>query len=107
MTNAPVVSFEPLKFGACALPAGHPDYADYLIRVAFRPQHRQWVIFHAGPRGGHGGMYLGTEGWSPDEHLFDDLDTARSLTMDAALTLTVHGRTVGDVIAADRSAVVR
>lgn len=52
-------------------------------------------------------MYLDAAGrWCREGQLFD-LDTARALAMDAALTLTVHGRTVGDVIAADKSAVVR
>jgi hypothetical protein len=109
MTNTPVpVSFEPVKYAACALPTSHPDYADYVIRVMLRP-HGQWAIFHAGPQGGHGGRYLSADGrWSRDEHLFD-LDTARALAMDAALTVAVpvHGRTVADVIAADKSAAVR
>lgn len=117
MTNTPVVSFEPVKYAACALPVGHPDYADYVIRVILRP-HGQWEIFHAGPRGdgGHGGKYLNADGnwcatdehhwWSRDEHLFD-LDTARNLALAAAVTVAVHGRTAADVIAADTSAVVR
>ncbi len=104
MSNVPVVSFEPLKFGACALPMGHPDYSDYVVRVMVRPQ-GQWAIFHAGPQGGHGGKYLSPDGWSLDEHLFD-LDTARAAAMDAALTVTVHGRTAAEVIAAYKQAVV-
>ncbi|WP_306324140.1 MULTISPECIES: hypothetical protein [unclassified Streptomyces] len=120
MTNTlvPVVSFEPVKYVACALPTRHPDYADYVIRVVFRPRHGQWEVFHAGPRGegGHGGKYLNAGGkwcspdehhwWSRDDHHFD-LDTARALAMDAALTVTVHDRTAADVLAADKSAVVR
>ncbi|WP_306324129.1 MULTISPECIES: hypothetical protein [unclassified Streptomyces] len=110
MTNpAPVVSFEPVKYAACALPVGHPDYADYVIRVIFRPRHGQWAIFHAGPQGGDGGRYLSTDGsWSREEHLFD-LDTARALAMDAAVTVAVpaHGRTAADVLAADKWKVVR
>ncbi|MET9562523.1 hypothetical protein [Streptomyces tauricus] len=104
MTDTPV-NFEPLKFGACTLPMGHPDYADYVIRVSLRP-HGQWAIFPAGPQGGHGGMHLGADGWSRDEHLFD-LDTARILATDAAVTVAVHGRTAAQVIAEDKSAVVR
>ncbi|MGN9821913.1 hypothetical protein ACTMUQ_42375 [Streptomyces sp. SD11] len=107
MANTPEVSFEPIKYAVTVLPAGHPDYGDYLIRVAVRPT-GQWVIFHAGPQGGHGGQYLSPTGsWSRDEHLFDDLDTARALACAAAVTLTVYGRTTADVIAADKAAVVR
>ncbi|MEU2078607.1 hypothetical protein [Streptomyces sp. NPDC013489] len=119
MTNpVPAVTFEPVKYAACALPRDHSDYADYVIRVVLRP-HDQWEVFHAGPqgKGGHGGKYLNADGrwcspdehhwWSRDVHLFDDLDTARALAMDAALTITVHGRTAADVIAADKAAVVR
>ncbi|MCX4231715.1 hypothetical protein [Streptomyces ortus] len=107
MTNVPVVSFEPVKYAACALPTSHPDYADFVIRVIFRPWHGQWEVFHAGPRGGHGGQYLSADGtWSREGHHFD-LDTARGLAVDAALTVAVHGRTVADVIAADKQAVVR
>ncbi|MEU9189433.1 hypothetical protein AB0D14_33810 [Streptomyces sp. NPDC048484] len=105
MTNTPVVSFEPVKYAACALPTSHPDYADYVIRVVLRP-HGQWAVFHAGPKGGHGGQYLSADGWSRDEHLFD-FDAARALAMDAVVTVAVHGRTAADVIAADKSAVVR
>ncbi|MGW3414605.1 hypothetical protein [Streptomyces sp. NPDC000888] len=113
MTNTPVpvpvpvVSFEPVKWAACALPKGHPDYADYVIRVIFRPLHDGWEIFHAGPQGGHGGKYLSADGsWGTEGHLFD-LDTARALAMDAALTVAMYGRTAADVIAGDKSAVVR
>lgn len=116
MTNTPVVSFEPVKYAACALPKGHPDYAAYVIRVVLRP-HGQWEVFHAGPpgEGGHGGKYLSADGrwcsrdehlwWSRDEHHFD-LDTARALAMAAALTVTVYGRTAADVVAADKVTVV-
>jgi len=109
MTNTPVpvVSFEPVKYVACALPTSHPDYADYVIRVMLRPQ-GQWEVFHAGPQGGHGGRYLSADGsWSRDEHDLFDLDAARALAMDAAVTVAVHGRTVAEVIAADKSAPVR
>ncbi|WP_327667938.1 MULTISPECIES: hypothetical protein [unclassified Streptomyces] len=108
MTNTPNVTFEPVKYAVSALPVDHPDYAAYVIRVVLRP-HDQWAVFHAGPKGGHGGRYLGADGsWSLDEHHFD-LDTARALAMDAALTVAVpvHGRTAADVLAADKSAVVR
>lgn len=109
MTNTPVpvVSFEPVKYAACALPKGHPDYADYVIRAHYRPLYDQWEIFHAGPQDGHGGKYLGADGsWGNEGHLFD-LDAARTLAMDAALTVVVRGLTAADVLAADKSAVVR
>ncbi|MFI1245025.1 hypothetical protein [Enterococcus casseliflavus] len=103
MTNP--VSIEPVKFAVSALPTGHPSYADYVIRIVLRPT--GWAIFHAGPHGGHGGKYLSSNGrWSRDEHVFD-LDTARALAVDAAVTLSVYGQTVADVIAADKAAVVR
>lgn len=107
MTNTSVpVSFEPVKYAASALPTSHPDYADYVIRVMVRPQ-GQWAIFHAGPQGGHGGKYLTADGtWSREENLFD-LEEARALATDAAVTVVVHGRTAAEVIAADKSAVIR
>ncbi|WP_413755096.1 hypothetical protein [Streptomyces sp. MMBL 11-3] len=107
MTNTPVpVGFEPVKYAVSALSIWHLDYAAYVIRVVVRPLGR-WVIFHAGPQGGHGGRYLSANGtWSRDEYLFG-LEEARALAMDAALTVSVHGRTVAEVVAADTSAVVR
>ncbi|MEU5483495.1 hypothetical protein [Streptomyces mirabilis] len=105
-TPVPVVSFEPVKYAASALPREHPVYAAYVIRVISRPG-GQWVVYHAGPQGGHGGAYLSADGrWSRDEHLVD-LDTARVLATDAAVTVTVHGRTAADVIAEGKWAVVR
>ena len=103
-TPVPLVSFEPVKYAACALPKEHPDYANYVVRVHYRPLHDGWEIFHAGA---HGGKYLSVEGiWGTEGHFFD-LDAARVLATQAALTVVVHGRTAADVIAADKSAVVR